>query len=120
MLEYVEKTWGYEIWFENIPKKYCAKLLFIDYGKWSSKGKFHCHKIKDETFIVIEGTLLLETQDYVGGSIKQHYLPPETSFRLEPYTWHRFKSISQTGCKFIEASTTHSDDDTYYSTMKKS
>jgi mannose-6-phosphate isomerase-like protein (cupin superfamily) len=114
--KYIEKTWGYELWFEN-NEMYCGKLLYVKEGEWSSKGKFHYHKIKDETFIVVEGTLLLDIVRDNGG-YDRLVLPPETSFRVRPEVLHRFSSITPPGCKFIEVSTTHSDEDTYYPAKK--
>lgn len=107
----VEKSWGYEDWFAN-NEKYCGKLLFIENGKWSSEGNFHYHRIKDESFFVIEGSLLLE---FVGdhNEIFTIELEEMQSARLFPGTRHRFTAISEKGCKFIEVSTTHSDKDSY-------
>jgi len=107
----VAKEWGNEIWFEN-NNLYCGKLLFVEEGKWSSYGNFHYHKIKDETFFVIEGSLRL---DFVGdhNEIFSIDLEKNQSARIFPGTRHRFTSISKNGCKFIEVSTTHSDDDSY-------
>ncbi len=109
-MKYVEKTWGYELWFEN-NEMYCGKLLFVRYGEWSSKGQFHYHKIKDETFIVIEGSLLLDIGKE-SGRWEKHFLSPEKAFRIKPGVRHRFTSINPQGCKFIEVSTMHDDDDT--------
>jgi mannose-6-phosphate isomerase-like protein (cupin superfamily) len=110
----VNKKWGYEIWFANVNEdkiNYCGKELFVDYGIWSSDGAYHYHMIKDETFYIISGYLQL---DYVDGSnFKTVILGPGESFRVFPYTSHRFTSASRGGCKFIEASTFHSDDDSY-------
>ena len=107
----VKKSWGYEKWFEN-NDLYCGKLLFVEHNKWSSKGKFHYHKIKDETFFVIEGSLRLE---FIAGNdvISTLDLEEMQSARIFPETKHRFTSISENGCKFIEVSTTHSDEDSY-------
>ena len=116
----VIKSWGYELWFEN-NENYCGKLLFIKHGKWSSGGNFHYHKIKDETFFVIEGSLLLE---FVGENNKIFTFELEElqTVRVFPATKHRFTAISEKGCKFIEVSTTHSDEDSYrcYWDKKKS
>ena len=98
----VEKTWGSELWFEN-NEKYCGKLLTIKKGKWSSEGKLHYHPIKDETFFVLNGALLLEVEG------EARVLSPGQSHRVLPGQMHRFKGI--TDCQFIEVSTTHSDED---------
>jgi len=109
-MEKVEKTWGWEHWFTN-TEKYCGKLLFVRKDEWSSSGKYHYHKIKDETFFIIEGGLIL---DYVkDGEFKTKTLRKYEKFNIPPGMKHRFTAFTDEGCKFIEASTTHSDDDSY-------
>jgi len=107
----VTKTWGYEHWFEN-NDDYCGKLLFVEKDKWSSKGAYHYHKLKTETFFVIDGSLKL---DYVteDGEFKTIILNKYDSFRVPSEMKHRFTTKIKKGCKFIEASTTHRDSDSY-------
>jgi len=106
-----KKTWGQEEWFEN-NEKYCGKLLTVNSGYWSSEGKFHYHKIKDETFYVISGELVLDVE--VDGTIRRLILGPGTSYRVKPGVKHRFTATNaQLDCEFIEVSTTHSNDDSY-------
>jgi mannose-6-phosphate isomerase-like protein (cupin superfamily) len=108
---YVEKDWGWEIWFENC-EKYCGKEIFVLYALYSSKGKFHYHKKKTETFYVIQGTLKL---DYIDkdGQFRTVLLSERCSFKVEPYTKHRFTAFDSNGCNFIEASTYHEESDSY-------
>ena len=110
-IKFVEKSWGWEKWFANTPE-YCGKELHVDRGKWSSKGKYHYHNIKDETFYIIKGTLSL---DYVDENniFYSTTLPKGTSFRVKPGIKHRFSTITLGGCNFIEASTHHDDEDSY-------
>lgn len=110
-MEKIHKTWGYEHWFANTAR-YCGKLLFVQHGFWSSKGAYHYHKLKDETFFVIDGRLVLEyvTND---GEFKRKILEQYESFRVDPLMKHRFTGADPGGCKFIEASTTHRDSDSY-------
>lgn len=110
-MEKVEKSWGYEHWFVNIPE-YCGKLLFVKRYRWSSKGAYHYHKIKDETFFIIDGILRL---DYVtdDGQFKTIILQQYDSFRVKPGMKHKFTANNEDGCKFIETSTTHRDEDSY-------
>jgi len=110
-MEKVEKTWGWEHWFAN-NEKYCGKLIFVRYNEWSSKGRYHYHKIKDETFFVVEGVFILDyyTKDNKRKTIR---LEKNESIRLEPGIKHRFKGAVKNGCKFIEASTTHMESDSY-------
>ena len=105
-----EKTWGFEYWFVN-DEKYCGKLLYVRKGEWSSKGKYHYHKIKDETFFVIDGVLLLDF--YQGDFCSSIELGRYESFNVPPGMKHRFTAATPDGCKFIEVSTTHSEEDSY-------
>jgi len=110
----VDKSWGWEKWFAD-NSLYFGKCLYVKKGKWSSFGNFHYHKIKDETFFVISGKLHLE---YVIETEKEMeiltlILNKGDSFRVKPGVKHRFTSTSFLGCKFIEASTTHRDEDSY-------
>ena len=54
-IKHVPKGWGYEKWIVN-GELYCGKLLFFEKGKRCS---WHYHKIKDETFYIQSGELLL-------------------------------------------------------------
>ena len=59
----VDKDWGYELWITN-TSKYCGKLLFFREDK---KCSFHYHKLKDETFYLQSGKLIVRysfTDDY--------------------------------------------------------
>jgi len=101
-MKIVKKDWGYETWIVN--EKYCGKLLDCT-NKWSSKGKYHYHKEKDETFFIIKGRLILDVEGI------EYILLPGQSFRIKSNIKHRFKAVDK--CKFIEFSTHHEDSDTY-------
>jgi mannose-6-phosphate isomerase-like protein (cupin superfamily) len=101
----VKKDWGYEVWIVN--GTYCGKSILVG-EKWSSGGKFHYHKIKDETFYVISGHLVVGLTDY-----KEIILEEGQSLRIKPGQGHRFRSASGE-CLFIEFSTHHEDSDSYY------
>lgn len=108
---FVNKDWGYEVWFAN-TEEYCGKLLYVKKDYWSSNGKFHYHDVKDETFYVISGVLELEwydEEDYCHNIL----LNKGDSFRILPGIKHRFKAVTEEGCEFIEASTTHRDEDSF-------
>jgi len=109
---HIKKTWGEEEWFEN-NELYCGKLLTVYRGFWSSTGNFHYHKIKDESFYVISGSLHLDVE--IDGAIKSLILHVGESFRVKPGVKHRFTVAGpiEAQCKFIEVSTTHMDDDSY-------
>ena len=109
--KFVNKDWGYEVWFAN-TEEYCGKLLYVKKDYWSSNGKFHYHDVKDETFYVISGILELEWCD-VDNHRHNILMNKGDSFRILPGIKHRFRAITEEGCEFIEASTTHSDDDSF-------
>jgi len=78
----IEKLWGYELWIVN-NSSYCGKILHINKGCCLS---FHFHKIKDETFYVLEGVAKLQFMNdneniiMVKGDIK--HIPPNKMHRL--------------------------------------
>lgn len=94
------KVWGGEYWIVN--KEYCGKRLVLNKGYRCS---MHSHKIKDETFLVISGKVLME----VGGERKilsvgdKQYIPINTL--------HRFTGIEDS--EIVEFSTHHMEDDSY-------
>ena len=58
-IKIVPKGWGYEKWICN-TEEYCGKLLHIVKGK---KCSWHYHKLKDETFYLQRGQLLVRYSD---------------------------------------------------------
>lgn len=107
-METVHKKWGSELIIIN--REYCGKLLTVLNGKWSSGGKYHYHKLKTETFFVIEGTLLLDLRDH--GDVRRIYLGPMESLTIEPHMRHRFTTDNE-ACRFVEFSTHSEDSDSY-------
>jgi mannose-6-phosphate isomerase-like protein (cupin superfamily) len=110
------KSWGMEIEFINTPL-YCYKMLVCVHGRWSSKGQFHYHVVKDETFFVVRGKLELETRDtfraehFLFETVKNvSILHPQDTFRVFPTMHHRFRSVGKS-CIFYEISTRHVDID---------
>ena len=87
----VMKTWGFEEWLVN-NELYCGKILTcvrtnMD-GNWSSQGKYHYHKNKDETFFIFKGELLLDIEG------KEIIMKEGDTYRIKPEVKHRFKAIS--------------------------
>ena len=105
----VKKDWGYEIWFAN-NELYCGKKICCMDEIWSSGGKYHYHPIKDETFYVLEGKLVLDILGRDGVSRTKILQPSSKSVRIEPGIRHRFRSVGRC-CTFIEVSTTHREED---------
>jgi quercetin dioxygenase-like cupin family protein len=107
-MKIVDKVWGAEHWIVN-NELYCAKKLFVKKG-WQCS--YHYHKIKDETFYVETGCVLLEVGDGghidVGVIIRQS-LKPGDIVHLTPGRPHRFTGIEDS--IILEISTHHDDDD---------
>lgn len=93
--------------FEIINKEYCKKIILIFPRQ---KHPYHLHKIKQETFIIIHGELLLEVD---GNIIK---LVEGDIYTINSGVWHKFQSLQ--GCIFEEISTTSIVGDSYYQDEK--
>lgn len=101
---HVDKVWGYEDWIVNTPS-YCGKKMFLKRGYACS---LHYHAVKDETFYVQEGEMMVEIHNKDGQKVF-HVLRPGDSLRVEPGTPHRFWGMTDT--LFFEMSTHHSEED---------
>ena len=99
----IEKPWGYElIWAET--DEYVGKVLHVRAGEALS---LQYHEIKDETFFLLRGSLLLQ----VGLSADQlidYQMLEGQSFHMPTGTVHRM--IAETDCELAEVSTPHLDD----------
>ncbi len=103
-MKIVRKEWGEEHWIVN--REYCGKKLLLRKGYRSS---LHSHRVKDETFYMMEGRLELE----IGTdpeNLEVRVLEPGDVVHLPPGTWHRFTGIEDAW--FMEFSTHHDDADT--------
>lgn len=100
------KGWGHELWIRNC-NLYCGKILvFLPKKKFS----WHYHKVKDETFFVLEGELLLRfgyEDDLANSSCIE--LRPGAVFHVPPLLRHQLESI--TAAKVMEISTEHFEED---------
>lgn len=110
---FVPKGWGYEKWIVN-NDLYCSKILFFVKGKMCS---YHFHKLKDETFFVLNGKVELyhcspddHQRDDVQFSFKT-ILEKGDSFRIKPGTRHRIVALEDS--EILETSTQHFDSDSY-------
>jgi quercetin dioxygenase-like cupin family protein len=100
-LVFVPKSWGHEKWLVN-NDLYCGKILHISKGHCSS---YHFHKLKDETFYILNGQILLELQ--AGDKLMKE----GDAIRLSPDTRHRL--IAMEDSNVLEISTQHLDEDSY-------
>lgn len=86
---------------------YCKKLVIV---LPRQKHPYHFHEIKQETFIIVFGDLLLEVEG------TEHNLVKGDKFTIEKEKWHKFQSSR--GCIFEEISTTSLDNDSFYQDEK--
>lgn len=105
----VPKNWGSETWIVN-NEKYCLKIFEVNKDEWTSNGLYHYHKLKTETFYILNGELFLET--VYNGVIDKVVLKPGDSYTINPYIGHRFTAHTDI-CNCIEVSTQHFDSDSY-------
>lgn len=101
----VQKEWGHEEWIVNKPA-YCGKKLVFKAGYQCS---MHHHKIKDETFYVQSGTVILETE-YQGTRHMRVMTAGDTAHMI-PEMWHRLTALVD--AEVMEFSTYHREDDSY-------
>ena len=102
---YVDKVWGHEEWIAN-NDKYCGKKLVLRKGFSCS---MHHHKIKDETFYLESGKVLLE-MEYDGEKSKRLLTPGDVQ-HIKIGMWHRFIGLEDS--EIFEFSTFHMDADSY-------
>ena len=86
-----------------INRDYCKKVLVQLPGQIYP---WHYHKRKEETFLILYGTLHVEVED------RLKLLQPGDTLLVLPGVWHRF--WSEQGCVFEEISTTHFANDSVY------
>lgn len=101
----VPKEWGHEEWIVN-NALYCGKKLVF---KSLHRCSLHHHKIKHETFYVISGKVLLETE--LNGVTLSRVMMPGDSAQIPPLMWHRLTGIVESDV--IEFSTHHMEEDSY-------
>ena len=102
------KGWGYEKWIVN-KDEYCGKLLHIIKGK---KCSWHYHKLKDETFYLQEGKILLKYSDE-DNIEESKELILERGDKFHVYRGLRHQMFALEDTELFEFSTQHFDDDSY-------
>ncbi len=100
----VEKPWGHElIWAAT--DDYVGKLLVVKAGESIS---LQFHKVKDESWYVLEGRAELELGAPGQGVLSSEIVAAGSSFRFAPGTVHRVRAVEDT--TIIEVSTPQLDD----------
>ena len=123
----VKKVWGIEHWLVNDREgNYCLKAMELAPGHHVS---LHKHDEKDETFLVIEGMMVIERSGQDSDQQRSYFhkythgeLVVEVygqiarvgdRIRVKPGVYHRFYSVGGSPCKFLEVSTGDFDDDNH-------
>tara|TARA_B100001996_G_C18217149_1_gene422223 strand:- start:138 stop:515 length:378 start_codon:yes stop_codon:yes gene_type:complete len=105
-IKIVQKGWGYEKWICN-TEEYCGKLLHIIKGKRCS---WHYHTLKDETFYLQEGKILLKySDDNDRDNAKELILERGDKFHVYRGLRHQMLALEDTD--LFEFSTEHFDSD---------
>ena len=100
------KGWGYEKWIVN-KEDYCGKLLHMIKGK---KCSWHYHTLKDETFYLQEGKILLKySEDDDIEKAKEIVLNRGDKFHIYRGLRHQMFALEDTD--LFEFSTQHFEHD---------
>ena len=100
------KGWGYEKWIVN-NEDYCGKLLHMIKGK---KCSWHYHTLKDETFYLQEGKILLKySEDDDIDKAKEIVLNRGDKFHIYRGLRHQMFALEDTD--LFEFSTQHFEHD---------
>ena len=100
---HVPKPWGSEqIW--ALTERYCGKVIRISAGKRLSLQR---HERKEESLIVLRGTLRLHLEDDEG-IVRVVELGPGESAHVDTHRIHRFEAV--TDVELVEVSTPEIDD----------
>ncbi len=105
-IKYVPKGWGFEKWIVN-NEEYCGKLLYFVKGK---KCSWHYHKLKDETFYIQSGKILLK---YSESDIPFFETILEKGDKFHIYRGLRHQMIALEDTELFEFSTQHFDEDSH-------
>lgn len=103
-IKFVPKGWGFEKWIVN-NEEYCGKLLYFVKGKRCS---WHYHKLKDETFYIQSGKILLKYSES-DIPVFEKILEPGDKFHI--YRGLRHQMIALEDTELFEFSTQHFDED---------
>ena len=94
--------------FNCINREYAKKILLM---LPNQKHPLHKHKLKEETFQILQGKLISELNG------REKILYPGDTQLVKPGVWHRFQA-GKDGCIFEEVSSTHYNDDSFYQDQK--
>ena len=104
----VPKGWGREVWIAN-GERYCGKILEIHKGK---KCSLHFHKLKDESFYLRAGRLLLKIMASPDASaVEEFVLEAGQCFDVPVGLVHQMEALEDV--ELYEFSSQHFESDSY-------
>lgn len=105
-IKFVPKGWGFEKWIVN-SKEYCGKILYFVKDK---KCSWHYHILKDETFYIQSGKILLKySEEDEIDSAETIILEKGDKFHIYRGLRHQMTALEDT--ELFEFSTQHFDED---------
>ena len=105
-IKLVPKGWGFEKWIVN-NEEYCGKLLYFVKGKRCS---WHYHHLKDETFYIQSGRILLRYSEEDDLTFSDELiLEKGDKFHVIRGMRHQMTALEDT--ELFEFSTQHFDSD---------
>ena len=107
-VQIVPKGWGREVWIAN-GERYCGKILEIRKGK---KCSLHFHKLKDESFYLRTGRLLLTIRTSPEASTAEEFILEAGQCMDVPLGLvHQMEALED--AEVYEFSSQHFDSDSY-------
>ncbi len=107
-IKYVPKGWGFEKWIVN-TEEYCGKLLYFVKGKRCS---WHYHALKDETFYIQSGQILLKYSDSDDLAYADEIILSKGD-KFHIYRGLRHQMLALQDTELFEFSTQHFDEDSH-------
>jgi mannose-6-phosphate isomerase-like protein (cupin superfamily) len=107
-VQIVPKGWGREVWIAN-GERYCGKILEIRKGK---KCSLHFHKVKDESFYLRAGRLLVRVMTSPDAStVEEFVLEAGQCMDVPLGLVHQMEALED--AELYEFSSQHFDSDSY-------
>ncbi len=107
-INFFPKGWGFEKWIVN-TEEYCGKLLYFVKSK---KCSWHYHKLKDETFYIQSGKIILKYSDNDEiVAADEIILNKGDKFHIYRGLRHQMYALEDT--ELFEFSTQHFEEDSY-------
>ncbi len=104
----VPKGWGREVWIAN-GERYCGKILELRKGK---KCSLHFHKLKDESFYLRSGRLLIRvTKSPQVDSLEEFILESGQCMDVPVGLVHQMEALEDS--ELYEFSSQHFDSDSH-------